>query len=33
MMTQVADAHTSVREQMISHRPVLPEEIEAKLHR
>jgi TPR repeat protein len=33
MMTQVADAYTSVREQMISHQPMLSEEIEAKLHR
>jgi WD40 repeat protein len=31
MMTDVADAYTSVREQMISHRPVLREEIKAKI--
>ncbi len=32
MMGQVADAYTSVREQMISHRPTLWEQIKPKLH-
>jgi WD40 repeat protein/serine/threonine protein kinase len=32
MMSQVADAYTSVREQTISHKPALWEEIKAKLH-
>ena len=33
MMGQVADAYTAAREQMISYRPRLWEEIKAKLHR
>jgi len=32
MMDQIADAYMSVREQVISHRPTLWEEIKAKLH-
>jgi TPR repeat protein len=32
MMGQVADSYTAVREQMISHRPALWEDIKAKLH-
>jgi hypothetical protein len=32
-MGQVADAYTTVREQMISHRPTLWGEIKAEVHR
>ena len=31
-MSQVADAYTSVREQMLSHRPTLWGKIKAELH-
>jgi hypothetical protein len=32
MMSQVAEAYGSVREQMVSHTPVLREEIKAEIH-